>query len=114
MSLIDELKATKPLEEKVFVAGKEFLVVGKTLDMKAKIYASARNADGVLDNAKVDAGFLSLCVLDPNTQKRIGTVDEWKAVPSHITGPLLQVVARVMGLNTEGTVDPNVLDSIPN
>lgn len=114
MSLMDELKATKVLQEETTVAGKKFLVEGKSLAMKARVYAAARNAEGVLDQAKVDAGFLSLCVLHPETQKRIGSPEDWLAVPSHITGPLIAVVARVMGLTTEGTVDPNDLESIQN
>lgn len=112
MSLLEKLKAKTVLTRTVVVDGDAYDVVGLDLATKARVYAKARKSDGSLDSKLVDAGFLSLCVRDPESKKKLADVDVWSTVPGHITGPLLEVVAELCGLKTDGAIDPKDLDSI--
>ena len=112
MSLLEKLKAKQCLKRTVVVDGDTYEVVGLDLAAKSRVYAKARKGDGTLDSKLVDAGFLSQCVRDPESQKRLADVDVWSTIPGHVTGPLLEVIAEVCGLKTEGAIDPKDLDSI--
>lgn len=112
MSLLERLKAKTVLSREIVVDGDTYLVDGLNLAEKAKVYADARQKDGSLDSQLVDGGFLSKCVKDPESKKRVAPISTWITVPGHITGPLLEVVAELCGLTTEGAIDPKVLDSI--
>lgn len=114
MSLLEKLKAKQCLTRTVIVDGDTYDVVGLDLAAKSKVYAQARQKDGSLESKLVDAGFLSQCVKDPESKKRLAPIEVWVAVPGHVTGPLLEVIAELCGLTTEGAVDPKDLDSIEN
>lgn len=112
MSLLEKLKSKTRKIKQVVVDGDTYEVRGVDLATKARVYAKARRTDGTLDTAAVDSSFLAICVFDPETEKQVADATTWKTVPGHITGPLLDVIADVAGMKTEGAIDPKDLDSI--
>lgn len=110
-SLLEKLKSKSVLHVEKVVDGDTYLIRGLDLAQKARVYASARKSDGSLDSLRLDAGFLSHCVCDPESKQPLGDANVWRSVPGHISGPLLSAIADVCGLNTDSTADPKDFDS---
>lgn len=113
-NLLEKLKSKSVLWVEKVVDGDTYAIRGLDLAQKAKVYAGARKSDGSLDSLRLDAGFLSNCVCDPETKQPLGDASVWRTVPGHISGPLLSAIADVCGLTTEGAIDPKDFDSTPS
>lgn len=114
MTLSERLKKKAIKSERVTVDGDLYLVTGKSKLDRSKIYAKARRKDGTLDVDKLETEFLVECVTDEEGSR--AAADDWNASPSHITGPLVNAVMGVCGLDKDDLKreDPNGSSSTEN
>lgn len=99
MSLKDKVLARKPREETFEACGETFLIVGKSKRDRAALFAKSRRKDQSLDFERLENVILSECVCDPDTKSKICEPNEWGSVDSELTGPLVSVCMKILGMD---------------
>lgn len=112
MSLSEKLKLKECLQQTIEVDGDQYVVQGKTKRERGALFAQARRKNGTVNGDRLESLLLVACVMDAADGSR-ATEEEWNAAPSHITGPLINAIMAVCGMDKDdlGT-DPKDSDSI--
>jgi hypothetical protein len=112
MSLSEKLKLKTCQTQTIEVDGDQYNVTGKTKRERGALFAQARKKNGVVDGDKLESLLLVACVSDASDGST-ATAEEWNAAPSHITGPLVNAIMIVCGMDKDdlGT-SPKDSDSI--
>jgi len=104
MKLGDKLKAIKPTETVLTIAGNKYRVCGMLASKKADLLAESRDKKGGFIPGKADGLFLSCCVRDFDSGEAFFNEEEWAEwgnVPGDITGPLMAECMRVCGVDND-------------
>ena len=112
MSLAERLRKKAVLVESITVDGDKYLVTGKSKRERSALMAKCRSKKtGITDFDRLEVMLLESCVSDEEGNK--ASASEWDAAPAHITGPLIDKIRRVCGMDREDLEesDPKDLDS---
>lgn len=115
MSLAERLRKKAVLVESIVVDGDKYLVTGKSKRDRSALMAKCRSKKtGVTDFDRLEVMLLEACVSDENGNKASSA--DWDATPAHITGPLIDKIRRVCGMDRDDLeeTDPKDLDSTEN
>lgn len=100
-SLRERLEKRGREESIVTIRDERFKVIELPKSQRAEVLAANRDAKGKMSKS-LDATFLSLCVLDPESGEPVYSSEEsagWESLGSGFTGPLMAEVMRLNGMD---------------